>query len=228
MPEQARLFDAAPVEWTPETLVVSDSNAAAWRSLNRWKEWPCGALALIGPTGGGKTHMAAAWRALIERETGRTVQPLVVDNADRFGDDAQLSLILDEVRGRGGPAVLVGCGLPRDWPCALPDLHSRLAALPVAKLNEPDEALLARVLERLCKARFMKLEADAAVFIAQRIDRSYRAAHDVVVRLEALHAVASRPISVRIAARTLRNERCVTSADLFSTLDAAPEAAEES
>ena len=58
---QPRLFEFRMGERSPETLVVTDANRDAARLLTDWRLWPSGALALIGPRGSGKTHLALAW-----------------------------------------------------------------------------------------------------------------------------------------------------------------------
>ena len=44
-----------------EDFIVSDANVEAVRTLDAWPHWPGGALALTGPAGSGKTHLARAW-----------------------------------------------------------------------------------------------------------------------------------------------------------------------
>src|SRR6185437_4580499 len=58
---QQRLFEFRMGERSPETLVVTDANRDAARLITDWRAWPGGALALIGPRGSGKTHLALAW-----------------------------------------------------------------------------------------------------------------------------------------------------------------------
>src|SRR5215467_9686915 len=36
-------------------------NEAALALIDRWTDWPARAIALIGPEGSGKTHLAASW-----------------------------------------------------------------------------------------------------------------------------------------------------------------------
>ncbi len=59
-------------ERSPDTLVVAQANRDAAKLLTQWRTWPGGALALVGPRGAGKTHLALAWAL----ETGaRQVSP---------------------------------------------------------------------------------------------------------------------------------------------------------
>src|SRR5690606_23649180 len=58
---QPRLFEFRMGERSPSTLVVTEANRDAAKLLTAWRSWPSGALALIGPKGAGKTHLALAW-----------------------------------------------------------------------------------------------------------------------------------------------------------------------
>lgn len=216
MADQPRLFDAVTDDLTSATLQISDSNRPAWAMLQRWTEWPAGALALSGPEGAGKSHMARAWadatHTTVWDGSGRALdtfeaagRKLVIDDADAFDDEAHLALLLDTVRTGGGAVLLVAREPPRSWPVDLKDLRSRLAAIPVERLEEPDDALLAAVLARLCKARFIKLSDKAASYLTLHMERSFAAAHAVTEALDRAHVRQSRPISVQVAVRALRS-----------------------
>jgi chromosomal replication initiation ATPase DnaA len=217
MAEQPRLFTFLVEDRSAAALLVTESNRAAWDRLQRWREWPGHALALSGPQGAGKSHMALAWaeqaragvcwpqdRAMdvFERFGGR----VVVDDADRYPDEPHLALLLDAARYRPGAAVLlVGRDLPDAWPAGLVDLRSRLAAMPVVEVGQPDDAMLAGVLERLCRARFMKLTEKAARYLVHHMERSFAAAHAVTDALDRIHVRGARPVSVGVAAKALRS-----------------------
>ena len=219
MVEQPRLFSSLPEDRSAAALLISDSNRDAWDRLARWREWPAGALALSGPHGAGKSHMAQAWaelhtaglcwpqdRALevFERFGGR----VVIDDADRYPDEPHLALLLDAARTRPGSAVLlVGAEPPDRWPVALRDLRSRLLALPAATLGEPDDELLARLLERLCRARFIKLTEKAGTYLVAHMERSFAGAHAVAEAIDRIHARGARPVSTGVASRALRSIR---------------------
>ena len=106
-------------ERAPETLVVAAANRDAARPTE-WRTWPSGALALVGPEGSGKTHLALAWAleagarqvsaraspddaaAIFREAQGR----LLIDDADAGADEAMLWRVLD--MARGGAVLLVG------------------------------------------------------------------------------------------------------------------------
>ena len=46
-----------------EDFLPAPSNAAALAWIERWPDWPGPALALYGPAGCGKTHLASIWQA---------------------------------------------------------------------------------------------------------------------------------------------------------------------
>ena len=78
MSAQPRLFEFRMGERAPETLVVAEANRDAARLLTGWRDWPGGALALVGPKGSGKTHLALAWAL----EAGaRQIAPIVTPDA---------------------------------------------------------------------------------------------------------------------------------------------------
>lgn len=213
--EQPRLSLSPSEDRTSATLQVSASNRAAWAMLQRCSDWPGGALALAGPAGAGKSHMARAWAELADAPLwdGATRaldmfeaagRKLAIDDADRFPDEAHLALLLDATRTGGGAVLLVAQQPPNNWPVALKDLRSRLSAVPVEVLGEPDDALLAGVLARLCKARFIKLTDKAARYLTAHMERSFAAAHAVAEALDREHVRRNRPIPVIVAVRTLR------------------------
>jgi chromosomal replication initiation ATPase DnaA len=216
MPQQLRLFDFLIEERSPESLVISDANRDAWRMLQRAPMWPGAALALTGPRHSGRTHMASAWAqmqrgAFAHRDAPLTQQfraahaRLVIDDADRWGDDGGLARVIDVARAEGGALLLIGESAPAFWPVGITDLRSRLAALAHVSLGEPDDALLSAVLQRHCRARFIKLTDQAAQYLVQHMERSFTAALKIAEALESAHVRASRPVSTIIAARVLRS-----------------------
>ncbi|MGE4097383.1 MAG: chromosomal replication initiator DnaA [Hyphomonadaceae bacterium] len=202
---------------SPEKLVVAEANRDAAKLLLDWRVWPSGALALVGPAGSGKTHLALAWAleagarqvsavaaaadaAAIFRESGGRV---LIDDADGERDEDMLWRILDLARAESGAVLLVGAEPPAMWSVGVPDLRSRLASLPVAKLGEPDEALMGVVLRRICREQFIQLSDDAANFLVRRLPRTFAAARQWAAALDRQLVRGARPVSLTGAKRAL-------------------------
>lgn len=210
---QPRLFEFRMGERSPATLVVSEANRDAANLLTGWRAWPNGALALTGPQGSGKTHLALAWAleagarqitpnaspddaAAIFRESGGR---LFIDDADGERDDPMFWRILDLARTEGGAVLLVGSDSPSSWPTPIPDLASRLKSLAVARLGEPDEALMEVVLRRVCREQFILLSDDAARYLARRLPRTFAAAHQMAAALDADLVKGAKPVALKAA-----------------------------
>lgn len=218
MSEQPRLFEFRMGERSPETLVLSEANRAAAMLLTGWRQWPSGAMALVGPPGSGKTHLALAWASEAgARQTSPTAAPedaaaifresggrVFIDDADGPHDEAMLWRTLDLARVGGGAVLLAGVAAPNLWPVRLPDLRSRLAALPVARLQEPDEVLMEVILRRVCREQFIRLSDDAARYLALRLPRTYAAARAWAAALDLDLVKGARPVTLAAARLTLK------------------------
>jgi chromosomal replication initiation ATPase DnaA len=215
--EQPRLFEFRMGERSPNTLVVAQANRDAARLLTEWRGWPNGALALTGPMGAGKTHLALAWAievgarqvsamavpddaaAIFQEADGR----LFIDDLHGERDEGMLWRVLDLVRTNGGAVLLASRSAPATWQVAIPDLQSRLNALAVARLGEPDEGLMEVVLRRICREQFIQLSDDAARYLARRLPRSFAAAHRMAAVLDAELKRGARPVSRKAAEKAL-------------------------
>lgn len=202
-PPQMRLPLQADRPARADDLVVSGVNRTAFDRLQSWPDGIAPVLALCGPAGSGKSHLAAVWAervgavalhgaeaALIDplELEGR---PVLLDNA-QDADDETLFHLFNLARAPGGVLLLVARSAPALWDCALPDLRSRLDATPVLMIEEPDDAVLAAILRARFAERSITPTDDLIAWLVRRIDRSARAAADVVERLSADPRPATR------------------------------------
>ncbi len=199
---------------------VTPANAAALAAIEGWAGWPAGRLLLTGPAGSGKTHLAHVWAL-------SAGAPIVPAAALRAGDVPQLAAggrvaVEDADAAAGQPAAEaalfhlhnhlaeVGGGLlltarrpAAEWPLALPDLASRMQALPVARLERPDDALLAAVLVKLFADRGVAVKPSLIGWLLRRMERSLAAAGALVAALDARALAEGRPVSRALAAEVL-------------------------
>ena len=209
---QLALDLALEPDYRPESFAVSDANASALALVNLWPRWRLGHLVLTGPAGSGKTHLAHMWR---QRTGARPVDRLaisgalksiqrgasvVIEDCDRGLDEVGLFHLLNRAAGDSGISVLMTGRLPaRSWPMGLPDLASRLSAAEAAFLDEPDDALLRQVLEKLFRDRRTPLSPGILDYLLTRMERSVDFARLLVARLDnaalAAKGAVTRPLA---------------------------------
>jgi chromosomal replication initiation ATPase DnaA len=187
---------------TRSEFVVSACNAEAVAALDRPADWPNAALALVGPEGGGKSHLAAIWAT-------QTPDAVLMEDADREPAGEALFHALNAAHP-SAPLLLTARTRPAAWRAALPDLRSRLNALTVVELAEPDDAVLSGVLARLFRERSIRPPDDLIPYLIRRIGRSVPEARAVVDRLDEAALADGRPVS-----RALAREVLEVTGDLF-------------
>jgi chromosomal replication initiation ATPase DnaA len=197
---------------------VSPANALALAQVDAWPAWPGRRLAVAGPEGSGKTHLAHVWAARSRAQLiGAEELPdldlaavpedaaFAVEDADGlFGPVAEEMLfhLCNRLAARGS-LLVTGREPPARWPLRLPDLASRLAVAPVARLELPDDDLLAAVLAKLFADRQLVVAPEVVRYLAVRIDRALAAAERVVAAIDRTGLAERRPVSLRLAGEVL-------------------------
>jgi len=196
-----------------EDFIVSQTNADAVRAVDAWPNWRGGALALIGPAGAGKSHLAAVWAEQAGaqvpgeddvRDPARLEgRPVLLEDADRWNRDEVLFHLINIAARPGGGLLLTARTPPSTWRAALPDLRSRLNALPVAALEEPDDAVLAGILTTLLRERHIRPTDDLIPYLVRRMERSAEAAQTIVAKLDDAAAPEHRAVNRNLARQVL-------------------------
>jgi chromosomal replication initiation ATPase DnaA len=193
-----------------EDFVVSACNAAAVAAIDAWDLWPGGRLALIGPAGSGKTHLARAWAAEVGATTpdleGGLVSavqgPMLVEDADR-GKPDELLFHLFNMADAGAPLLITGRTPPAGWRVRLPDLASRLKALTLARLEPPDDTVLLAIMGKLFSERNIRPTEGVLVYVLRRIERSASAVQDIVRRIDEWAGTERREVTLALARELL-------------------------
>ncbi len=183
------------------------------KALDDWPAWHDGCLALVGPEGSGKTHLALEWvsraKATVLNAACTDVGsahggPVLLEEADRAHPDTLFHLI--NMAGSSGGLLLTSRTHPRGWTAELPDLRSRLNALHVAEIGAPDDAVLEGVLRKFFRERNIKPAEDVYPYLMRRIERSVRMAREIVGRLDEAADAEEREITRSLARQILESE----------------------
>ena len=204
-----------------EDFQVTAANRVAVELIDLWPRWPAAAVYIFGPPKSGKTHLVNVWRHLsgaMVRSASRLDDDavallmerrgLAIEDVDRgIGNEQTLFHLLNLVREQDFRLLLTGRIPPGEIQIALPDLRSRLRALPVAEISPPDDALLAALLVKQFTDRQLVVDPPVIAYLAERMERSAAAAAEVVEAIDR-HALAShRRVSRALAAEVLAKRR---------------------
>lgn len=200
-------------------FIVSAANAEAVRLVDAWPNWPGGCLALCGPAGSGKTHLAEAWArraAATQVRPGDDVSalrgPFLIEDADDWPDQEALFHLINRAPLEGG-LLFTSRQRPVAWRVKVPDLRSRLNAITVAELDEPDDDVLGQVILKLFRERNIRPTDDVLPYLLRRIERSIPAARDLVTLIDETADAEQRPVSRALVRQILEIE--AETPDLF-------------
>lgn len=198
-----------------EDFLISSANQAAAAAIDQWPHWPQASLAVVAPPQAGKSHLANVWRlksgaarlearSLSESDIALAGGALVVEDLhEGIANERVLFHLLNLVREQKLSMLLTSCAPPGELKVTLPDLRSRLRALPVVTIQKPDEILLKAVLIKHFADRQLVVEPHVVTYIALRMEQSMQAAAAVVADIDRAAMSAHRKVTRALAAEVL-------------------------
>jgi chromosomal replication initiation ATPase DnaA len=130
---------------------------------------------------------------------------LVIEDAcHRDLDEAAMFHLLNLAREERAYVLLTARDAPTLWPVALPDLASRLRALPAVSLAAPDDALLRAIMVKLFADRQLAVDDALIGYLMTRIERTCAAARAAVAELDHAALRLKRPVNRALAGEILR------------------------
>jgi chromosomal replication initiation ATPase DnaA len=201
-----------------EDFLRGPSNAAALTLIERWPDWPDRMVALVGPEGSGKSHLAAIWaeasgaRIMAAKLLPESDLPaafatgaLVLEDLQFAGlDERSLFHLLNLAREQGAFLLMTSRSPLPTFPVGIRDLASRLRALPSVTLAAPDDALLRALIVKLAADRQLAVDEALVNYLANRIERSFASARAAVARLDEEAMRQHRPVTRALAAELFR------------------------
>jgi len=217
-PRQLALDLPHDTSFAREDFLAGASNAAGLALVESWPDWPARTVALVGPEGSGKSHLAAIWanlsgaRFLSARALGITHLPaalatsaLVVEDlgAEQIEERALFHL-LNLAREYDAHVLITTRTAPAECRTSLADLASRLRALPIVRLAPPDDALMRAVLVKLFADRQLQVDESLVGYLTTHLERSFAAARAAVDTLDREALRRKRRLTRALAAELLR------------------------
>ena len=201
-----------------EDFLVSPANEQAVALIDRWPAWLAPALILIGPPGSGKTHLAQVWQGMSGAALCRAQDVIVPAVPKLVGasalivedlpgpnlDETALFHLLNLAREEKSFLLLTSRLHPASWSLSLKDLASRLNAMPLALLREPDDALLRGILVKLFSDRQIAVDEATIAYMLSHMERSADTARALVDLIDRRSLEEGAPVNRSFVARILQ------------------------
>lgn len=191
---------------------VSASNDTALAMVEAWEGWPNRQLLLTGPEGAGKTHLAHVWmqatgaeRVIAAKLKEDDVAALAsigavvvedVDTALSTGSETALFHLMNLARAEGAALLITAKVRPSDIALTIRDLASRIAGLTHVSIEAPDEALMQDIIIKQFRDRHLIVAKPVVAFLARRIERSAKAAAEIVDQLDRASKTQAHGITI--------------------------------
>ena len=185
-----------------DSFFVSPANAVALALVETPARWPAQRLLLVGPSGAGKTHLAHVWAGQTEARVlwaeelmhqdisalakGALCIEAVDSIAGQTSAEEALFHLINLMGAEANPLLMTARTTPTVYDLGLADLRSRIEATMIAKLDRPDDALLAAVLHKLFADRQITPAGSVIPYLVTHMPRSFAAAGWLVDRVDTL------------------------------------------
>lgn len=200
-----------------EDFLVSQSNTAAVELVDRWPDWRHWAVVVAGPAGSGKSHLAHVWQlksgaaletgaSLSESAVARLAEAraLVIEDIDRgVASETAFFHLLNLAREHKLSILITSRVAPGGLSVSLPDLRSRLRALPLVEIAAPDEALIKAVAVKLFSDRQLEVDPRVINYLGLHADRSMETVARAVAAADQLALARRTKVSVPIIREVL-------------------------
>ena len=207
-----------------EDFLISPCNqdAAAW--IDKWPEWSAPALSLYGPAASGKTHLGAVWATkskaailnpddIVQNDAeaiSKISDNLVIRQAhlligDRASEE-KLFHLYNMAKEAKRSLLLTSRAPANGLTFTVPDLSSRLRAAPCIAIQSPDEPLLTALLVKLFRDRQINVSQELIQYIMPRMERSFAAAQDLVIKADKRALAEKRNITIPLIREVLMAE----------------------
>jgi chromosomal replication initiation ATPase DnaA len=201
-----------------EDFLSGPANAAALTLIDRWPDWPDQVMALTGPQGSGKSHLASIWAAAtgarvlaakllteVDLPTALATGALVVEDLEPTElDERALFHLLNLAREDDAYVLLTARSAPAAFAVSIRDLASRLRVLPSVALAAPDDDLLRALVVKLASDRQLAVDEALVNYLVNRIERSFAGVQAAVKLLDHEAMRQHRPVTRALAAELFR------------------------
>lgn len=146
--------------------------------------------------------MRVAAMALRGRDAAEIISDapaLVIENIDAGVPEDTLLHLYNLIGERDGHILFTALEAPARMGFRLPDLLSRLRAMPAISIAEPDDMVLGAVMRKMFADRQLPVGEEIISFLLARMERSFSAARSIAAEIDRLALAERRQVTVPLA-----------------------------
>ncbi len=208
MQEQLPLTFSYRPAYGRHDFLVAPCNVEAVKWIDDYLHWTTPVTLLCGESGSGKSHLAAIFSqtridgAALTNDIALNLPDLkiVVENVDCVSDEEALFHLYNEVVAHNGHLLMTARQVPQ---FKLPDLQSRLNAVPKIYISMPDEELIYVVLMKTFQDRGLLIEPKVLEYVVLRLPRSFEALQRVIEQADLLSLSRGQKVTIPLMKKAL-------------------------
>ena len=191
--QSAFSFDVRALNGRADFL-TAPCNAEAVAMIDGFSESGFYAGLIYGEQGCGKTHLAHLFAEVVREKTGE--QKYAVLKITLPVDETALFHCLNDFKNKGGYLLMTAERSFVKWGLSLPDLTTRLKAVPSVAIGAPDEGLLSALLLKQFADRQLTVAPEVISYLTKNMERSFKAVSFVVRRADELSLERKNAVTI--------------------------------
>ena len=188
-------------------FIVAPCNLEAVAWIDKWPNWPTPAVLIYGEHGAGKSHLGSIFSEYKINASDLTddflpffQKKIVVEDLENLTSEVSLFHLFNFIRDLGGSLLLTAKTVPE---FKLPDLQSRIQAIPKAPITIPDENFVFQCLSQAFKERQILVDDSVLNYAVRHMERSFNTIQRVIQTADALSLAENRKITIPVIKATL-------------------------
>jgi chromosomal replication initiation ATPase DnaA len=200
-----------------ENYFISSSNSEVITWVRQWPRWRSRALIVCGPQFSGKTHVAHLWRSESKacfaemdhiqfEDLARYVEAnpfLIIEDINQRVDETKLLHLYNLIQEHEGYILFTTNTPPSHWNIKLSDLDSRLKAIPLVTIQQPDDELLKALMIKRFSDCQLRVPERVVNYLSKHMERSYEAVEILCSSLDRQSLEQKRGLTLPFAREVL-------------------------
>lgn len=210
------VFNFTPsCSYQAEDFIITNRNQEAFSWITQWTAWSHHSLLLIGPPQSGRTHLATIFQNL---SSATFLKETDLQDSEALFSSGATPFILDPLQLQEEEPFLHFYNLCREnqrklllttethpvqWKIKLPDLSSRLMAIPCTTIKQPDDMLIRGILLKRFSDLQLTISDPVLDYLVTHIERSYSALQNTALLLNDASLAEHKKITLPLVKKVL-------------------------